>query len=473
MEGISAEEARDILIVVKSSPRWLMPNGDTVLGFELVKNDGDVAQRICVTHQAPHRGIAIAAAKYDTVKRRGTVAPLFKVVEVRSDMQGNLEYVTEPLQHWQVPRPCDEELLGWSPEYCDVARALAGVSPTHSSSSSSAAASAPLLDAESGDVEMDMKKEIALRKACRCVLSADEVELDTDNVTFNDIKQLVVVPLAHRFQKCCFGPSSLAYTRILGKVGATHSSDGRISSKASDDGKGLHSRRANIFFSWSFAQRFEDFVDAFDQYLVSPDVNIPVQSRQRMYGWVSPLSLDQLAAKQDGPAQWAEKFEVLVRAIGENEHHEPGKGHGTVVVFTSVSPPLCSPESVDSFEPEPLTRLWCVWEMFVTMKTGSRLTVMVPKRYSRPHQIFVNVRAARSRGVEAQLIRRVVEVQATMEVNARLDFADVDDFVTEAFECETGAVRLGMMVGRAALPTFIPDSVQLLEVASTGSLNMA
>ena len=156
------------------------------------------------------------------------------------------------------------------------------------------------------------------------------------------------------------------------------------------------------------------------------------------------------------------KFEVLIRAIGGNEKGEEGKGHGTVVVFTPVSPPLCSPASLmsESFEPEPLTRQWCMWELFVTMKTGTRLTVVVPRKHARPREICVDTRGAKCKGVEAQLIRRVVEVQATMEVDAKLDFADVDDFVREAFRCEgRGAVRpLAFAVRELAVST---DSTSL------------
>ena len=384
----------------------------------------DVAQRIRATLQAPGGGISIIAAVMDTVWHHGTEGTLFKVVKVKVNEYGTVEYIVEPLQHWQVPRPCDESLLGWSSEYRDVACALA---------------------AGVGEADASLfKKECELRTHARKKLSADEIELDTENITFNDIKQLIVVPLALRSKKRCGGPSSLAYSRILGTVDAAHSSDGRIASTAAIDGKGLHSRRANIFFSWSFAQRFEDFVDAFDEYIHSPEANIPLQSQQRMYGWVSPLSVDQLAGKKDGPEEWATKFEVLIRAIGGNEKGEEGKGHGTVVVFTPVSPPLCSPASLmsESFEPEPLTRQWCVWELFVTMKTGTRLTVIVPRRYARPREIYVDARGAKCKGVEAQLIRRVIEVQATMEFDARLDFTDVDAFVRDAFESGGGgAVR--------------------------------
>jgi len=212
-----------------------------------------------------------------------------------------------------------------------------------------------------------------------------------------------------------------------------------------------------------------------------------------MYGWVSPLSLDQLATKKDKPADWATKFEVLIRAIGGNEKGEEGKGHGTVVVFTPVSPPFCSPASLaadregaapcsyeegaatelggagESFEPEPLTRMWCVWEMFVTKKTGTRLTVIVPRNYVRPPDIYVKSRNAKCTGsTQAQLIRRVIEVQATMEVDARLNFADVDDFVKEAFENGgSGAVRstVGSTVRSVALLSVADDlATPLLDV---------
>jgi hypothetical protein len=431
----------------------------------------------------------------DTVKLCGTEGTLFKVVDVK-EISGAVAYFVEPLQHWQVPRPCDESLLGWSSEYRDVACALA---------------------AGVGEADASLfKKECELRTHARKKLSADEIELDTENITFNDIKELVVLPLAHRSKKRCGGPSSLAYSRILGPVDTTHSSDGSIAPTAVRDGKGLPSRRANIFFSWSFTQRFEDFIHAFEEYNAA---NIPEHSQQRMYGWVSPLSLDQLATKKDKPADWATKFEVLIRAIGGNEKGEEGKGHGTVVVFTPVSPPFCSPallaadgegaaprsfgegaatelgesaalaiegagesfepepltrmlatdgegaaprsfeegaalaieEAGESFEPEPLTRMWCVWEMFVTKKTGTRLTVIVPRNYVRPPDIYVKSRNAKCTGsTQAQLIRRVIEVQATMEVDVRLNFADVDNFVKDAFEN-----------GTAPLPPFSEPSAEL------------
>ena len=416
MEGISASEARDILNVMKLAPRWLMPNGDTEVAFVIEKYADGATQRLRLVLPAPVGGVPIVAARKETVRHRGENNDIFKVADVRVN-GGFVEYVVEPLQHWQVPRPCEQRVLGWSTEYCQVASALA---------------------AGFGDTDASLfTKEIELRTASQLTLRADEIELDTENITFNDVKTLIVVPLATRSKRRCCGPSSLAYTRLLGEVDLAHSSDGRISSKRGmDDGLGLHSRRANIFFSWSFAQRFEDFVDAFDEYIVLPEVNIPVRSRQRMYGWISPLSLDQLAAKQDGAVEWAEKFEVLVRTIGKSrEKGEEGKGHGTVVVFTPISAPLCSADALrdESFEPEPMARLWCVWEVFVTMKTGSRLTVIAPKsRYSLPEKIHLDARSAKCKGEEALLIRRVVEAQATMEVDARLDFADINEFVRDA-----------------------------------------
>ena len=437
MEGISSEEAKDILHVAKNAPRWLMPNGvDTILGFRIEKSVGDAVRRLRVDDDAPNDGhfkaTRIVAAKMETVKRK-TDGRLFKVVKVVKTSSGDANYIVEPLQHWQVPRPCDESLLGWSDEYCDVARALAARS---------------YFELEQKDQNKLKEREDRLRTSSCKTFREDEIELDKESITFNDIKQLIVVPLARKLERRCCGPSSLAYSRILGDVDPSHSSDGRISSDDSEanDGKGLHSRRANIFFSWSFAQRFEDFVDAFDEYLVLPDVNIPPSSRQRMYGWVSPLSTDQLAAKQDGPEAWARKFEVLVRTIGASrEKGEEGQGHGTVVVFTPVSAPLCNPANDDgAFEPEPMTRLWCVWELFVTMKTGSRLTVIIPsKRYPRPSGIYAKSDEAKCKGEEAQLIRRVVEAQATMKVDAQLDFSDIDHFVKDAFESRgAGAVRL-------------------------------
>ena len=67
------------------------------------------------------------------------------------------------------------------------------------------------------------------------------------------------------------------------------------------------------------------------------------------------------------------------------------------------------------------------------MKTGSRLTVIAPKsRYSLPEKIHLDARSAKCKGEEALLIRRVVEAQATMEVDARLDFADINEFVRDA-----------------------------------------
>jgi len=182
--------------VVKKAPRWLMPDGDTILGFEIVKNDGDAAKRIRI-RTAWKDGVSIIAAKMDTVKRRGTEGPLFKVVEVKKihDDWLQAEYIVEPLQHWQVPRPCHERLLGWSPEYRDVACALAaGVG-------------------EADALIKKEKEEKQLRMGLRKTLRADEIELDTENITFNDIKELVVLPLAHRLNEAAVDEGVLCQLR--------------------------------------------------------------------------------------------------------------------------------------------------------------------------------------------------------------------------------------------------------------------
>ena len=387
MEGVSQVEAADLLEVARHAPRWLLPSGSTELGFVVKQRDEDDAKRIHVLDTPRVSGAQrIKAAKLDSVLVEGI---MYKVFAVERTGSGILKYTIEWLQYWQVPSPCDESLLGWSADYRDVATALRIGAP--------------------GD------DELRLRKASRReVFDPDLIALAHDHITFNDIKELIVVPLLEQGQKQK-ATHSLAYCSLLGEA-----SD--ISSAASAtrggvfDGKGSHSRRASIFFSWSFTQLFGDFVDAFGAFL--EETLEDEGSRRRVHAWISPLSLSQdpVEIKKLQTEDWADRFEELVSTIGRD-------GLGTVLLWTP------------SDNPEPITRMWCIWEMFITKKTNSRLTVQAPKG------VDLNTATPRVKSEDAKdrdgaalaLVQRVLETQVLRGAGPELSYRGINTFVLESF----------------------------------------
>ena len=387
MEGVSLAEAKDLLEVAKHAPRWLLRNGTTELGFVVDQRDEDDAKRIHVLDTPRVPGAQrIKAAKLDTVLVEGT---LYKVFAVKRTGSGDAMYTIEWLQHWQVPSPCDQSLLGWSAEYRDVAMAL-----------SSGAA-------DDG--------EERLREASRReIVDPDLITLAHDHTTFNDIKTLIVVPLLEQ-EKKQKATHSLAYSSLLGDASDVSSADPDTRGGVFD-GKGLHSRRASIFFSWSFTQLFGDFVDAFGAFL--EETLEDEGSRMCVHAWISPLSLSQdpMELEKLQTEDWAERFEELVRTIGRD-------GLGTVLLWTP------------SDNPEPIKRMWCIWEMFIAKKTNSRLTVQAPKRVdlSTATPIVKSEDAKDRDGAALALVQRVLETQVLSGAGTELSYRGINTFVLDSF----------------------------------------
>jgi hypothetical protein len=406
MEGISQAEAADLLKVARNAPRWVLPDGSTELGFVVEQRQGDHARRIHITTSPPVSSAKqIKAAVLDTVHIEGQ---LYKVCAITLDARGNVAaYVVQWLQHWQVPSPCDKDLLGWSDDYRAVAEAL----------SSGAVTGAEQERAKAGEKRLRAENS-------REIVAHYLIKLDTEYITFNDIKEMIVVPLLKRKQaedllnrkqaKTSKGEdvrtSSLAYLSILGEASAESSAASHTRARTFDGGKGLLSRRANIFFSWSFTQLFGDFVDAFSVFL--EETVKDERSRRRAHAWVSPLSLSQDPAeiKKLETEDWADSFDELVRTIGRD-------GLGTVLLWT---PPA---------NPEPITRMWCIWEMYMTKKTSSRLTVQAPRgvSISATTPVVSSEDAQDNGGAAAKLVRRIIEN------DPGVDYHDIDDFIKDSF----------------------------------------
>ena len=103
------------------------------------------------------------------------------------------------------------------------------------------------------------------------------------------------------------------------------------------------------FLSHAWSYRFEDIVDAvraFDaQRLSSGD-------QETAYFWFDCFSLDQHAHNAQDSLWWSTTF---MAAIGMMGH--------TVMVLSPWN------------APRPLTRSWCLWELFCTVETGSKFTI--------------------------------------------------------------------------------------------------
>ena len=457
MEGISLVEAKHLLYAVQNAPRWLLENGSTELGIVIAKQQGDLARKLHIIPQIlmPSGATQIIAAVNDTVVLRdGT---LRKVTKVHRDACGGATYNLEYLQHWQVPQPCDKR-LGWSLAYSNIARCLAA-------DDGRATDFRKARDADFRKVEENARAKEALQN-----VSAASITLAGDDVTFDDIKRLIVEPLSkkERAKQIALAvlsdteastivtstiveplgktQGSLSYTHLLGDTEASTSASAEIQAPG-DDGKGLHSRRSRIFFSWSFAQRFDDFVEAFEAFLNDElDPCTTGAAQGRMYAWVSPLSIDQLNAEDFDPTDWAIKFQELVKTIGSDKHGTPGKGMGTVLLFTPIN------------DPAPMKRMWCIWEMYVTKQSKSRLTVQIPPRYVSPRNASIvprikSMRAKAKPGGGAALIRRVVEAEMTHSIEKN-DYQSIDEFVQESFK--KAAAKSAYPLLPVALPVCAP-----------------
>ena len=402
MEGVSRAEAADLLKVARNAPRWVLPDGSTELGFVVEQRQGDHARRIHITTSPPVSSAKqIKAAVLDTVHIEGQ---LYKVCAITLDARGTVAaYVVQWLQHWQVPSPCDKDLLGWSDEYREVAEALSSGAVTGDEAKDAVA------------VEQRLRAE-----SSRKIVAHYLIELDTEYITFNDIKEMIVVPLLKRKQAKGV-THSLAYSSILGEASAESSAASDTRASIFDGGKGLLSRRANIFFSWSFTQRFCDFVDAFGAFL---EENIEDDgTRRRVHAWVSPLSLSQdpNELKKLEKEDWADRFEELVGSIGRSPFG------GTVLLWTPAD------------DPEPMKRMWVVWEMFMTKKTGSRLYVQAPRdvdlRAIATTTLVVSSKDAKQgRGGEGELVRRKLETQMLSGAGASYSYRGIDAFVRASFD---------------------------------------
>ena len=121
MEGISHREAAELLEVARNAPRWLLRDGKTTeLGFKLERRGA--TGMMMRADERPDGACEIPAGVFDTVMYKGA---LRKVVAVSPVVEaGALDLTLEWLQHWQVPVPCDPDLVGWSDEYRRIASAL-------------------------------------------------------------------------------------------------------------------------------------------------------------------------------------------------------------------------------------------------------------------------------------------------------------------------------------------------------------
>ena len=183
-------------------------------------------------------------------------------------------------------------------------------------------------------------------------LRSTEFRLAPEAATPDTLKDLIVLPLTKGtgkgYTQLLGAPLDGAFSRAVSARAARGAID---SSSVEPDGGGLYSRRATNFLSWSFAQRIEHLIEAFR--------SLKQRRPECCYAWISILAIDQHVAQEyDNPhVRWALDFQDLVQKIGH-----------TVLVFSPWK------------HPAPLTRLWCLWELFITSQSKDiELSVELPR----------------------------------------------------------------------------------------------
>ena len=314
MEGVSLYDARAVYHALLHGERLLYPDGTTKIAIKLEERDAFATEGAAVGHQlvlcdraeCGDGAISVAAGQHDFVTRVSDGRLLY-VLEVRIVDGGVPMFIVEEPKPWKLPRP--------PPPGADVRRKTL-----------TAAADAP--------------------PAVPLELCHDEIRLAAEYSTFDTAKTLVVMPIT--------AGTGRSYAQLLGAAPLT------CASTAMDRAVGapgeVASRRATHFFSWSFAQQFGRYVEAFAAFLAD-DRQAGVDAN-RVYTWISPLSEDQYAASDFKKEDWAAIFEQRLHDIGH-----------LVLLFSPW------------YDAAPLGRIWCLWEIFISASADDvTITVQLPPR---------------------------------------------------------------------------------------------
>jgi len=111
----------------------------------------------------------------------------------------------------------------------------------------------------------------------------------------------------------------------------------------------------NVFVSHAWSYKFVDVVQALCEFAD--------RQPEPVFFWFDCLCIDEHATQVLGPDFWDTTFKASIAAIGH-----------TVMVLSPWQKPI------------PLTRSWCLWEIFCTIDVGARFTVCLPNKEKKAFQ---------------------------------------------------------------------------------------
>ena len=111
----------------------------------------------------------------------------------------------------------------------------------------------------------------------------------------------------------------------------------------------------NVFVSHAWSYKFIDVVQALCEFAES----LP----EPVFFWFDCLCIDEHATQVLGPDFWDTTFKASIAKIGH-----------TVMVLAPWEKPI------------PLTRSWCLWEIFCTIDVGAKFTVCLPNKEKKAFQ---------------------------------------------------------------------------------------
>ena len=124
----------------------------------------------------------------------------------------------------------------------------------------------------------------------------------------------------------------------------------------------------NAFLSHAWQYRFKDVVEALEAF----------GGNEEVFFWFDCFSIDEHATQTQPPEWWSTAFKGCVAHIGH-----------TVMLLAPWAKPI------------PLTRSWCLWELFCTVDVGARFSVCLSPAEARAfkaalredHDVFLNALA--------------------------------------------------------------------------------
>ena len=170
---------------------------------------------------------------------------------------------------------------------------------------------------------------------------------------------------------------------------------------------------AHVFVSHAWQYRFADLVAALEGLVARADNAFTADGT---YFWLDCVVIDEHDTAAKPEDYWSTSFRESIRAIGR-----------TVMVLTPWDSPV------------PLTRSWCLWELFCTVDTGAAFSVALPPEQE--GQLVAALRQDPGRLLSAVSTIDVARAQAGKES----DRAMILDSVRRS---DGGTARLNELAGR-------------------------